>query len=164
MPNEAFLSPEWQLFQVRSFNRDLGSLESQCESAEDGVRRLERLLQEIEAVKDPPVRLFPLERTLKVYEDVTSGRNRLSASLAGVVRSIEDTIDRPAKDALLARAAALTRRADSLAPSLDAMRKSLDRQSTYAAANGLAAEMDGIERAVAAYRGTLLKLEPRLDA
>ncbi len=93
---------------------------------------------------------------------MTSGRNRLSASLAGVVRSIEDAIARPAKDALLTRAAALTRRADSLAPSLDAMRKSLDRQSTYAAANGLAAKMDRIERAVAAYGGTLRKLEQRI--
>ena len=162
MPNEYFLSPEGQLLQVRSFNRELGSLESQCESAEDGVRRLERLLQEIDAVKHPSVRLFPLERTLKVYEDVTSGRNRLLASLAAAVRSIEDTIDQPARDALLARAVALARRADSLVPSLDAMRKSLDRHSTDAAANGLAAEMDGIERAVAAYRGTLRKLEHRL--
>jgi hypothetical protein len=62
----------------------------------------------------------------------------------------------------LGRADALRRRVAVLAPSFDAMRKSLDRQSADAAANGLAVEVDRIERSVAAYRGKLQQQEQRI--
>ena len=167
MPTEASSVPEWreteQIYYVRQFNSRLDSLEAECESAEEGVRRIERLLQELDGVNGPQGRLSLLDRSLHAHEDMTSGRNRLLAYLAGVVDEIGRTVDPVPREALLGRAAALKRRTVALAPSLDAMRKSLERHSAHATASGLAAEVDAIERAVAAHRGTLLKLEQRLD-